>query len=218
MKRLIALIAVVAGLVLVGSAFANVLIHKNGFSSKKDFTRIDRLQGGGNCKSSRSGKALQLKVTSGSRECLFQTPVEGDRKRPDHTIQAAEKVLKKNTDKKVREKIYVGLAVRASRSSAYEVRVFPKGGSYVLLKSGAELDSGTSEAIEGLDKRNQIRLEVTGSTVVATVNGERLARFVDEAPEEVTGRKAAISFGSVAKSNKDGFGVVDSVKVFVPTP
>ena len=30
--------------------------------------------------------------------------------------------------------------------------------------------------------------------------------------------QTAIGFGSVAKANKDGFGVIDSIKVFVPTP
>jgi hypothetical protein len=218
MKRLIAPIVAALALALGGTAIANVLIYQNGFGKKKDFERIERLQGGKKCKSFRKGgRALGLRVNTGSHECLFQTPVEGDAKRPDYTIQAAAKVQKK-TNKKVRDKVYVGLAARANRKSAYEIRIFPKGRTFQLLKSGDEVAADKNRAINPLDKRNLIRLHVDGGTVIATVNGERLARFDDQSPREVTGRKTAIGFGSVAKANKDGFGVVDSLKVFVPTP
>jgi hypothetical protein len=218
MKRLIPPIALALALAFAAVAVANVLVYQNNFSKKTDFKRIERLQGGGKCKSFWKGeKALGTRVNTGMRECLFSTPVEGDGKQPDYTIQVAGKVLKK-TNKKVRDKIYVGVAGRANRKSAYEVRVFPKGKTFQLLKNGEELAGGKNKSIAELNKRNLIRLSIDGGTVVAKVNGKRLAKFDDRSPEEVSGRRAAIGFGSVAKANKDGFGVVDSIKVFVPSP
>jgi|GEM_PF-3022323 hypothetical protein len=218
MKRLIPPTVLALALALAAGAIANVVIYQNNFSKKKDFKRIERLQGGGKCKGTWKGKkAFGTRVNGGSRECLFSTPVEGDSKQPDYTIQAAGKVLKK-TNKKVRDKVYVGVAGRANRKSAYEVRVFPKGRTFALLKNGEEVAGGKNKSIAELDKRNLIRLSIDRGTVVAKVNGKRLAKFEDGSPEEVRGRKTAIGFGSVAKANKDGFGVIDSIKVFVPTP
>jgi hypothetical protein len=218
MKRLISTTVAVLIVALAGVALANVLVYQNNFGKKKDFKQIERLQGGSKCKSFWKGKkALGTRVNTGSKECLFSTPVEGDSKQPDVTLQAVGKVLKK-TNKKVRSKVYVGLATRANRKSAYEVRIFPKGRTFELLKNGDEVAAGKNTAIKELDKRNQIRLSVDKGTVIAKVNGKRLAKFEDKSPEEVVGRKTAIGFGSVAKSNKDGFGLIDSIKAFVPDP
>ncbi|HKJ35795.1 MAG TPA: hypothetical protein VKA36_04440 [Solirubrobacterales bacterium] len=218
MKRLIAATIVALALAFAASAVANVLIYQNGFGKKRDVQRVSKLQGGGKCKSSWKGKrALGLRVNKGNKNCLFRTPVEGDSKQPDHTIQALGKVLKK-TNKKVRDKVYVGVALRANRRSGYEIRVFPKGRRYELLKNGDAVRKGKNRDIKPLDKRNQIRLGVSRNTVVAKVNGKRVAKFTDKAAEEVSGRKTAVAFGSEAKANKDGFGIVDKIKVFVPTP
>jgi hypothetical protein len=172
MKRLIPPTVLALALALAAGAIANVVIYQNNFSKKKDFKRIERLQGGGKCKGTWKGKkAFGTRVNGGSRECLFSTPVEGDSKQPDYTIQAAGKVLKK-TNKKVRDKVYVGVAGRANRKSAYEVRVFPKGRTFALLKNGEEVAGGKNKSIAELDKRNLIRLSIDRGTVVAKVNGK----------------------------------------------
>lgn len=218
MKRLISLTIASLALVLSAGAIANVLVYENNVSKKKFFKQIDKLQGGGKCKLSWKGeKSLGLRVNKGNRDCLFTTPVEGDSKEPDHTIQAVGKVLKK-TDKKVRKNIYVGLASRANRKSGYEIRVFPKGRRFQLLKNGAVLAEGKNKAINALDKRNQLRLTTEGNTITAKANGKRLAKITDRAAEEVVGRKPALAFGSEARANKDGFGVIDRIKIFVPSP
>ena len=127
MKRLISTTVAVLIVALAGVALANVLVYQNNFSKKKNFKQIERLQGGSKCKSFWKGKkALGTRVNTGSKECLFSTPVEGDSKQPDLTLQAVGKVLKQ-TNKKVRSKVYVGVATRANRKSAYEVRIFPEG-------------------------------------------------------------------------------------------
>ena len=116
----------------------------------------------------------------------------------------------KKSHKKVRSKIYVGVAARANRQSGYEIRIFPAGRNYKLLQNGDQIVGGKSKAISALDERNKIRLAVEGRSVVAKVNGKRVASFEDDSPEQVVGRKTALIFGSMAKANKDGFGLFDS--------
>lgn len=218
MKRLIALTVATLALVFAAGAVANVLVYQNGFGKKKDFKQLVKLQGGGKCKDQWKGeKSFGIRVNKGRRNCLWRTPVQGDRNRPDHVLQAVTKV-RKRTNKRIRRKVYAGLAVRANRKSGYEVRVFPKGRRFELLKNGETIAGGRNKAINALDKRNQIRLSALKNTVIAKVNGRRLAKFTDRAAEEVAGQKTAIAFGSEAKANKDGFGVIDRVKVLVPSP
>jgi hypothetical protein len=219
MRRLLALSIAAISLALAGSALASVLVYKNGFGSKSDFKQIGKLAGGNACKKSyKGGKVFEGHVKKGGKECLFTTPVEGDRDQPNFTVQAEGKVLKK-TDKRIRSKVYVGVAARANKKSAYEVRVFPKGRTYALLKNGAELSSGKNKAIKALDEKNKVRLSVDRGSITARVNGKSLASFDDQSVEEVRGRKAALAFGSEGRSkNKEGFVRIDRVKVFVPNP
>jgi hypothetical protein len=218
MKRLITLIVAALALAFAGAAVANVLVYKNNFSKQKHVKQIKKLQGGGKCKSAWKGKkAYRVRVNTGNRDCLFRTPVEGDRARPDYTIQAAAKALRK-THKRVRNKVYIGLAARADRKSSYEVRVFPKTRKFRLLKNGEDVAEGEHEAIKPMNRNNLLRLSVQRNVVIAKVNGKRLAKFNDRASEQVAGRKTALAFGSEAKANKVGLGVFDSVRVLVPSP
>jgi hypothetical protein len=218
MRRLLPPLIATLVLALTATAVAGVSVYKNPFDKRAEFKQIRKLQGGGKCgKSWKGKKSFGVVVKEGRRNCSFRTPVEGDRKQPDHAIQAVAKVLKK-THKKVRSSVYAGLALRANRKSHYEVRIYPKGRQWQLLKSGLEVDSGKNSAIAALNKKNRIRLAVTGDTVLAKVNGTKLATFEDQSPKEVSGRKTAVTFGSEAKSKKDGLGVFDKVKVLVPDP
>lgn len=218
MKRLITALVATVALAFAAGAVANVLVYQNGFNKKKDVKRIDKLQGGGKCKSSWKGKkAYGVRVNTGNKNCLFRTPVEGDSKQPDYLVQAMVKV-KRKTNKKVRKRVYAGLAARANRKSAYEIRIFPKTRKFELLKNGVTVARGRHEEIKPLDRKNLLRLQTIKNTVTAKVNGKRLAKFQDRDAEEVVGRKTALAFGSEAKANKDGFGVFDSVRVLVPSP
>jgi hypothetical protein len=124
----------------------------------------------------------------------------------------------KETSKKVRADIYAGVALRANSKSAYELRVFPKGRRFVFLKNGGEIEEGKVKGLNPLGKRNQIQLEATGGNVTARINGKTVTTFKDDDPAEVRGRKTGLTFGSEARSNKDGYGAFTNVKVFVPTP
>jgi len=218
MKRTLAFIVIAGALAFAAIASANVLVFTTDFNKRKDVTRIDRLVGGKSCvKSWKGEKALGGEVKVGRKSCMLQTPVEGDAKQPDHVIQTTGKVLSKSA-KKIRKQVYVGLALRANTKSSYEIRIFPKGRRYKLLKNGDAVDQGKNKAINELDKRNLIRFEAFKSDVTAKVNGKRLAKFKDNDPAEVNGRKTAITFGSEARSNKNGYVVFQSIKAFVPDP
>lgn len=218
MKRLITALIAAFVLAFAAGAAANVLVYTNSFSKKKDVKRINKLQGGGKCKSEWKGKkAYAVRVNAGDKNCLFRTPVEGDSKGPDYIVQAVAKVQRK-TNKRVRKKVYAGLAARANRKSGYEIRVFPKTRNFELLKNGVTVADGRNKGIKPLDRKNRLRLETVKNTVIAKANGKRLAKFQDRDAEQVVGRKTALAFGSEGKANKDGFGVFDSIKIFVPSP
>jgi hypothetical protein len=219
MKRTLAFIVIAGALAYAAIASANVLVFTTDFNKRKDVSRLDRLAGGKKaCEKSWKGKkALGAEVKVGRKNCMLQTPVEGDAKQPDHVLQASLKVSSK-TSKKIRKQAYVGLALRANSKSSYEIRIFPKGRKYKLLKNGDAVDAGKNKAINELDKRNRLRFEAIKSDVTAKVNGKRLAKFKDNDPGEVNGRKTAITFGSEARSNKNGYMVFQSVKGFVPDP
>lgn len=219
MKRLIATSTFVWILAFAAVASANVLIFSTEFDSRKDVPRFDRLVGGKACgKSWKGEKALGVEVMKGRKSCMLSTPVEGDAKQPNHVLQATAKVTKKKTNKKIRKQVYVGLAVRANTKSAYELRIYPKGRRWKLLKNGDAVDSGKEKAIAPLNKRERMRIEAFKSDVTARVNGKTLAKFHDNSPDEVNGRKTAVTYGSEARSNKNGYGVFQNVKAYVPNP
>ena len=218
MKRLIAITVIAGALAFAAFASANVLVFTTKFSKQKDVQRIDRLVGGKACKKSwQDKKALGVSVKTGRRECVYQTPVEGDAKLPNHVLQATG-IVDKKTNKKIRSQVYVGLQVRANARSSYEMRIFPKGRRFKVLKNGNELDSGKSKDINELSQKNRLKLEVNRSDLIAKVNGKLVGRFRDNNAEQVNGRKTALTFGSEARAKKDAYATFDSVKVFVPDP
>lgn len=218
MKRLIPISTLAACLLLAGAAAAAVAVYKNGFNDRADFKAIERIAGGKECgKSWKGKKLLGVRTADGRRDCMYGTPVEGDSKQPDHTIQAVGKVGKQ-TDKKIRDSVYVGVALRVNRRSDYQLRIFPKGRRWQLIRSGDGIRAGRDGAIDKLGAKNKLRLVAEGSRITAKVNGQQLASFKDEQPDEVSGRKSAIVFGSTSKRNKKALGSFDQIRVLVPDP
>lgn len=219
MKRLLYPIFALALLGLGSTAIAKVTVYENGFGSKSQVEALNKLASGKACKKSWKGEdSLGFTVTKAPVVCALRTPVEGDAKQPDHTVEVTAKLLK-STDKKVRKDAYVGLAVRAKRGEGYEVRIFPKGRRWKLLRNDDSVRRGRSKAIDALGKKNVLRLAVEGNIVVARVNDEALTdAFKDRLPEEVGGRKTALTFGVEGKSRKDAVGLFDDLSVAVPDP
>lgn len=221
MKRIALVFSLVLATLAAAVASADVSVFKTSFSTRSEYSAMERLSGPTSmCKRSwRNKKALGVETKGGEVDCAIATPVEGDSKRPDHTVKAVAVVTKK-TDKKVRRDTYVGLAVRASSRSGYEMRVFPKERRYQLLKSGEVLqEADRVKDIGGLDEKNRLQLSAIGTTVTLRVNGKTLAELKDKNAEQVKGTKTAVTYGARKRSKKAaGIAFFDKLKVQVPTP
>ena len=219
--RRIALTATLIGVLATAAvATAGISIFKTSFSSRGEYSSIDRLSGASKtCKRSWRGKtSLGVTVKGGEASCALSTPVEGDASKPNQIVKAVA-VVTKNTDKKLRKDTYVGVAVRADRRGDYELRIFPKSRRFQLVKSGEVLEQGREKAIEGLDEKNRIEISAIGNAVAAKANGTRLAQFGDKDAAQVKGRKTAVVYGTTKRSKKaEGIGYFDKLKVQVPTP
>ena len=220
MKRIALPIGLLIALLATSLAGADISVFKTSFSTRSEYASIQRLSGApSKCKRSwRGKKSVGVLVKGGEADCAFSTPVEGDAKQPDHTVKATG-VVTTNTDKKVRESVYVGIAVRASSRGGYELRIFPKSRRWQLLKGGKVLEEDREKGIEPLDKANRMQISALGNTVTAKVNGKALAGFKDKKAEQVDGRGTAITYGDRKRSKKaEGVAYFDKLKVQVPTP
>lgn len=220
MKRLLFASILVLVLAATAASGAGITVFKTSFSSRGDYKSIRGLSGKGkDCKRDWRGKsAVGVTVKGGPADCALSTPVQGDSGQPDQIVRAVAKV-NKGTDKRIRDSVYVGVVVRASRKENYELRVFPKARRYQLLKSGEVLETDRSREIEGLSKKNRLELEAIGSNVTAKVNRKEVASFKDRNSEQVGGRMTGISYGNRKDSKRgEGVGLFDKLKVQVPVP
>lgn len=216
MKRTTALIFAALLLLFAGSASAGVLVYKNNFKKASDFRQIEQLKVGKSCDKEWKGeKTLGVSLSKGKANCEYSTPVQGDKVSPDHLIKAVAKVLKK-TNKQHQRSTYVGVVLRTDGVAGYQLKVFPKTRRWEVLRNGSKLGSGREKAIDGLNKKNKLRLAVNGNKVVAKVNGATLVRAKDDKAGNVRGRKTALIFGSNTKSNKAAFGLFDNIRIQVP--
>ena len=219
MKRIALTIAVLSVLATATAASGAISVLKTSFSTRSEYSSVKKLPGSpGACKRSwRNKKSLGVLVKGGATDCGLKTPVEGDAKLPNLIVKAAAKVTKE-TDKKVRDSVYVGVSVRADRREGYELRVFPKSRRWQLLKSGEVLAENREKGIGGLDEKNKLEISAIGSTVTAKVNGKRLNELKDKNAEQVKARGTGLTYGSRKKAKKaEGVGVFDNVKVQVPS-
>jgi hypothetical protein len=220
----VALLAAALALALAAAvALAGVTVYKNNFSSKAEAKEL-RHSSGKHCAKRwrQKAKTVRAQRNRGSGACGYRPPVEGDTAGPDHDFRAKEKLLKA-TPKGIRRSAYVAVAVRSSRSSGYELRIFPKRHKFKLHRvpsggGGGFPAKGRSRAIKGVNKPNVVRLKAFGNRVTARVNGTRLAKVTDSNAGQVDGRKLEVSVGSKRRSNKDVVATFDNLKLLVPNP
>ena len=217
-------IIVLASLAALAAAFAavafgaGITVYKSGFDSKGQYEALKKLQGPAKqCKRDwRDESAFGVTTKGGPVACAVSTPVSGDSAQPNQTVRVVAKV-NKDTDDKVRETMYVGAVVRASRKENYELRVYPKARRFELLKSGEVLEDGREKAIEGLATKNRIELTAQGSTITAKVNCDELASLRDKDADQVEGRQTGLSYGNAGRSKKGlGKALFDKLKVQIP--
>jgi hypothetical protein len=217
-----ALVALVAG-VAAAVAIAGVTVYSNDFSSSKEAKEL-RHSEGKHCKKDWRKKAKALRVTAerGRTVCGYRPPVEGDSAAPNHRIRAKTTLLK-DTPKSVRDRVYVGAAVRTGKDKGYELQVFPTQHKFRLARRAGKdnvniLAKGPSKAIKGINKPNVLNLSVRGSQISAGVNGKRVAKVADRNSGQVDGRRLEIMLGYTKKRTKAASATFDNLEVQVPKP
>jgi hypothetical protein len=221
-RRAVAALAGAAALALVafaGVALAGVLIYSNTLSSNSAGKQLAHFEGNrSNCARHVRGGSLLIQAT-GKDLCGYRLPLEGDRRQPDHTLQARLK-LDKQTPKKLRKKSYVGVAVRVGGGTGYYLRLLPSRHQFALRRlphAKGFNRSGKTKKIKA-SKWNHVRLQAIGSTITAIVNGKKVASVDDSADTGVTGRKAEVFAGANKANSTGAFGRVDDVRLLVPSP
>jgi len=217
-----ALVVAVAAL-LTAVAVAGVTVYSNNFSSSKEAKELRHAEGK-HCKKNWRKKAKSLGVTAerGRTVCGYRPPVEGDSASPNHRIRVQAKLLK-DTPKRVRDRVYVGAALRSGKDKGYELHVFPTDHTFRLVRRAGSnkvniLAKGKNKAIKGINKPNALNLSVRGSQLAAGVNGKRLAKVADHNSSQVDGRKLEIMLGYVKKGRKAASASFDTLEVQVPKP
>ena len=219
----VVLLVALAAAALAATAIAGVTVYTNGFSGKSGAGELRHAEGK-HCDKRwhKKAKNVSIRAKQGSTVCGYRPPVEGDANAPDHYFKATEKLGKK-TPKSVRDRIYLGIAVRSAKNVGYELWVFPTKGKFKLarLAGGNKptfLAKGGSKAIKGRGKSNHLGLKAVGSKVIAKVNGKKLAKTVDRNAGQVNGRKVEVMLGYKKHRSKPVSITVDDIQLQVPNP
>jgi hypothetical protein len=215
------LVLLAAGL-MAAAALATVTVYSNDFSSKKEVKELSHAEGK-HCDKEWRKKAKSLEVTAekGRTVCGYRPPVQGDAAAPNHKLRAKTKLLT-DTPKSVRDRVYLGIAVRSGKDTGYELQVFPTQHKFRLVRrAGADnvnvLAKGGGKAIKGVNKPNVLNLSAKGSQLMARVNGKRVAKLADRS-NQVDGRKLEIILGYKKKKPKPASASFDDLAVQVPSP
>lgn len=206
----------------LATAFADVTVYSNDFSSRAEYNDIARSGGGKRCdrKYRQKSKVMLASIRRSPTTCSFRPPVQGDDVLPNYTASVQGKMLSK-TPKSLRGKTFFELAVRAGGGdTGYKLRVFPKKKRYELLRTpggGGFPSKGKSGAIKKA-ARNTLRVVAQGATITAYANGKQLTSIADNNPGQVEGRKIRFAIGCKKKSGKAVVGTIRRVGVGVPNP
>jgi hypothetical protein len=204
-------------------AFAAVTVYDNSFANRTAYSDVVKSGGGKACERRYRAKSKSMLATvrRGPSNCSFRPPVVGDRELPNHEVRLDGKILKR-TDKKVRGGAFLELTVRAGGGgTGYTLRVLPKKKRFVLSRgpggSGFPVQ-GKSDAIKGINDRNQLRLSATGAEIRAFVNGEEVAKVSDSDPGQVPGRKLRFAVGNQKDKAGKVVATFKRIALAVPDP
>lgn len=204
-------------------ALAAVTVYENDFSSRAEYRDVVNSGGGKRCDRNyrEKSKAMVASLRRGPATCSFRPPVAGDRELPNHEARLDAKILKR-TDKSVRGGAFIELSVRSGGGgTGYTLRVLPKRKRFVLQRGPAGSGfpvQGKSDAIKGINERNQLRLIATGAEIRALVNGEQVAKVSDSDPGQVGGRKMRFAVGNQKDKRGKVVATFKRVALAVPNP
>jgi hypothetical protein len=202
------------------------------FQSQADVSSFYKVEGAKCKKKWRKKKTIGLLVGEKTNACAFRSSVVADVQDPgpDQEI-AASTNLAAATPAKLRSKIYLGVAVRESNTTAYELRVFPGARKWQLIRDGrgnsapTVLGAGTGKFIrQGVAVRNDLVLRAfdfgsAAVTLLAKVNGKKVISMKDTSAGAPNGRRNTLTIGRRGKGSANrAVGAFDNVAIRVPDP
>lgn len=221
------LAAAVAGLVLATAVLAQTIgIYRNKMDSPGKRGQVVKLRGSA-CERGGSQRALRVQIGKRNAECAYRTQVVGR----DLEILATERLLR-GTPKRIRNRTFLALELRAGAGGGYQLRIFPLQRKYQLVKT--EPDGTRSflaigkgvQRIRGIDKANKLRLRAFNLTdtrdpddarLLVFIGDKRFANIVDPSAGPLRGRFAAVAVGSLRNAS-GAVASFDDVAVRVPSP
>lgn len=218
---LFGLVAVVAGLAVVGvAAAAMVGIYRNGMDTTAQRAQMIKLAGK-ECARGGSEEALRITLGKATPECSYRSPVVGR----NLEIGATERLLSA-TPKKSQQGAYLGLVARAGAGARYAMLVFPLQRKVQLVKidaDGAEYLAvdRNEKLVKGVNQANALRLQVVESAekgkvqLTGYLGSAKVVEALDEMGGELTGQFSGVLIGAV-KNGNGVVGSVDDVVVRVP--
>jgi hypothetical protein len=231
LTALIALCATFASLAAAAHA-GPVTVALYAFATQGDVLAFQKVLGSKCEKKWRQQKAMQLSVGAGTNSCAFRSSVVADSSdvRADAEI-AGTASIGGTTPKKLLKKAYVGVAVRSSENSSYELRVRPAAQTWQLFRDPkgagegpALFRSGKGKFIRAGLKGNDLALRAfdfgtTTTSLSARINGKVVASATDTGGGQPDGRRSVVSTGVKGAGSGSGVtGVFDNVAIKVPNP
>jgi hypothetical protein len=230
LTALIVASAVLATALLAHAAPVTVALYR--FQTRGDVQAFQKVKGAKCTKKWRKRKTLGVVVGKATNACGFRSSVLADSSdgAPDQEMAGAAN-LAAATPKALRKKVYLGVAVRQSDSTSYELRVLPGPRKWQVWRdpkgSGGPnlLASGAANVIRpGAGKRNNLLLRAFdfGSATVrllARVNGKKVLQTTDGSANAPDGRRTVVTVGAKGDASARGaVGAFDNVAVRVPNP
>jgi hypothetical protein len=230
--KLTALIALCATFAVAAVAYAGpVTVALYQFASQSDVLAFQKTLGAKCEKKWRQQQAMQITVGAGTTVCGFRSSVVADSSdvRADAEISATASIGA-TTPAKLQKKAFVGVAVRSSETSGYELRVRPAAQSWQLFRDpkGSEgltlFRSGKGKFIRAGLKGNALALRAfdfgaADTSLSASVNGKVVASATDTGNGQPDGRRTVVSTGVKGTGSGSGVvGVFDDVAIKVPNP
>ncbi|MBM3666030.1 MAG: hypothetical protein FJW90_00855 [Actinobacteria bacterium] len=233
-KQPTALIALGATLALAAAPAqaGPVTVAFYAFSSQADVLAFQKVLGAKCERTWRQRKSMQVKVGAGTNHCAYRSSVVADSSdvRADTEI-LARGMLAGSTPGKQRKKAFVGVSVRSSENSGYELRVRPFAGNWQLFRdprgsaSGPELfRSGKGKFIRRGLKHNDLALRAFDfgkeeTSLSARINGKLVVSVTDTGNSQPDGRRSVVTAGVKGAGSGSGVaGVFDNVSIRVPNP
>ncbi|MGK2954165.1 MAG: hypothetical protein ACSLFI_00605 [Solirubrobacterales bacterium] len=189
---------------------SSLTIFKNSLKSSTGRAEISQYSGKANCDRGGGKTSFRTEVGKRTKECAYQVPMVGR----DLGVSVTARLFK-STPKKVKPQAYLSVSLRhGTDGSRYQLSVFPHGRRYQLKKvfsDGKVQYLGKGKAgnrIGGFGEANRLTLRAYNdqasnpkgtASILAMVNGRKLASAADPRGNLLEGRDTTFSIG-----NKNG--------------